>query len=304
MHRPPGITVEAIGGLGNQLFVFAVGRALAAKNDCPLYVDKTWYLSADDRTYQLRDFTNPAIDLDDRGRGRKTGRRCTNVGRRVRNRIPRGLSSRMTDRLFVERGFSYDPAVLALPPGTRLRGFFQSWRYFQEIGPVLRQEILSLTAPSTWYSEMKRESCKEDEWIAIHVRRGDYMMPFSLNYHGIVQREYYARALRLVFSLIGEQRVVVFSDDPNAASELLSGLSPSISHVRPPAGASALESIALMSEAKAVITANSSFSWWAAWLGDRAGRPVIAPRPWFDGVTISENDLLLPTWLSVGKETV
>ena len=94
----------------------------------------------------------------------------------------------------------------------------------------------------------------------------------------------------------------VVSDDLQAALRELAPLGEAT--VLAPTGATALDEMLLMSRAPALITANSSFSWWAAWIGDTAERPVIAPRPWFDDIAVDSRDLLRPDWLTLDRRAM
>ena len=149
---------------------------------------------------------------------------------------------------------------------------------------------------------MEKELASRGPWIAVHVRRGDYLKPRNSSYHGLLGASYYEPALSKL-SLRGcDFRVVAFSDDPDAALELFGAQASSVETVRPPAESNPAESMLLMSQAGAIVTANSSFSWWAGWLADPAASTVVCPVPWFSQAGADESDLRPPTWVAIDAD--
>lgn len=287
-----GITAELVGGLGNQLFTYAAAYSRSRTLDCPLYIDTTWYQGNLHRRLELNQ-ANIA--------GTYT----------ATSPILRKVSSVLTNRLFpnkglvcgtfIEKHFEFDDQVLNVPIGTSLRGYFQSWKYFESSETQIRNQVRSLRFCSNWYNLMSREFATSDPWVAIHVRRGDYLNPGTNEFHGILQEDYYRAALEIVNEVHGVMPIKVFSDDILAAKSLLSHITDRLEFVNPPVESSSLENLLLMSQASGIITANSSFSWWAAWVGHRFDRTVIVPDPWFQKVDISNSDLFPDSWTLVNS---
>jgi len=113
---------------------------------------------------------------------------------------------------------------------------------------------------------------------------------------------YYDRALRIAKDLVGDLPIVVFSDDSNGTYSLPVDLQSDVHAISAPEESRPIETLNIMASSRAMITANSSFSWWGAWLGENPERPVICPRPWFTTRLIDYRDLLLPQWISIGRE--
>ena len=185
--------------------------------------------------------------------------------------------------------------------GTRLEGYFQSWRYFSEIADPLRGQIRNLRSPSTWYEEMLAE-LSEEAWVGVHIRRGDYATAQYRDTFGPVSLEYIARGLNFLRAIQGPMKSVIFTDDPdNVRRELrasgVEALADAV--IEPPVNSDPLESMLLLSQATHLVLSNSSFSWWAAFLGDKPDRLVVAPRPWFLGLDHDTRDLLMPNWLTL-----
>jgi hypothetical protein len=203
--------------------------------------------------------------------------------------------------VFTEASFAYDARIEQIPIGTTLLGFFQSWRYFESIGDELRERMRCLLDPSPWYREMCRRITPGDGSVILNVRRGEYVLPRIQAVHGLATKEYYRRALGLVRGLGANGPVYVMTDSLDDVLEELADL-PDLVPIRPPAGADGCELIALLARADALVVANSSFSWWGGWLGERPGRPVVAPRPWFTDRSVDTHDLIPPGWITLDRE--
>jgi hypothetical protein len=203
----------------------------------------------------------------------------------------------------VAQNFPTDPQVFASQLGDSLSGYFQSYQYFADVQSDIRDQLRSIVDPSPWFLETERMLQSIGPWISLHVRRGDYLNAGTREVHGILSIGYYAQALRTMRMLVPDQtKVVVFSDEVDSAEKFLKVLGVDMVFIQDPPRSKGIESINLMSLSAGSIIANSSFSWWGAWLGDRENRPVIAPRPWINDPTRHERDLLPPRWLTLGNE--
>jgi len=200
-------------------------------------------------------------------------------------------------QVFQENDFSYDPRIEEISIGTSLIGYFQSWKYFQSISAELRTSILKHAPRSDWFQTEQRLLGGMKPWIALHVRRGDYAEPFNAQFHGLTSRDYYETAIKSIESKLGSCNVVLFSDEPDVAAELIGAIHPITRIIKAPDDSHPMESILLMSQANAIITANSSFSWWAAWLANLEPALTFAPDPWFASADKDERDLCPPQWV-------
>jgi hypothetical protein len=284
-----GITIRPVGGLGNQLFVYATGLAAAERLRCPLYVLDGWYSSQSLRVFELDSI-------------RCRGQIVHQMDARNPRRRPSSLSllSRQR-RLFRERTFAYDPSFAQVSVGTELQGYFQSWRYFDQYREAIRSDVSEIQSPTDWFHETRAALDRLGSWAAVHIRRGDYLNPGPKEVHGIAGADYYHRALEIVDSRLGDLPIVAFSDEPDEARAVLASLGRTCTVVNPPEESRPVESVNLLSGATAAVIANSSFSWWGAWLGEPSTQLVVAPRPWFDDPTIVDRDLLPVNWVSVGR---
>lgn len=193
------------------------------------------------------------------------------------------------------------PGILQLPDNSYLRGYFQSWKYFDGHQEEVRSRVRKLSNPSVWFSERAQELRASPTWIGVHFRLGNYLSHPEM---GVVNEIYYRRAFRLLdkFGYAGA-RTIVFSDSVETARKLEVFANrrnveffDSIGSSRP------IETMLLMSEAAALVIGNSTFSWWAAYMGQAEKRPVIYPRPWLAREDFDDRDLFYPEWIGLGRE--
>lgn len=286
-----------MGGLGNQLFVYAAGRALAEKYGYQLFVDSSGYTGSNPRDFELDSFasrfTNLPADLRSGKILRPALDRATSARQKIRQVIPNSQARKLN------KAFIYKSPPKKTRETLRLKGYFQSWRYFELISSSLRQELRDISEPSDWFFETAARLAASPFSVGVHVRRGDYV---SNPYMGIVPDSYYEGALSLLRDVQKDATVYVFSDEPHAVqdSNFLEAWRKNIVFLSPPRESRPVETVNLMSNCGHLVMANSSLSWWGAWLGDRPSRYVIYPRPWLEGAYVDDRDLALPHWISMG----
>jgi hypothetical protein len=303
------ITVSLIGGLGNQMFQYAAGKALAERHDVPLALDLSGF-----RNYALRSFLLDRLSVPEA----ELARASEASAEKTPHNFTRALWMQRIDRLLVCTGlpklvasptqyrephFHYDPAFEALGPKTSLFGYFQSERYFSSIAKTLR-DCLSPREPLSAISvEVLTRIERSLLPVSVHVRRGDYLNHGTAEFHGILGESYYREAIDRIDAALGEGAdFFIFSDDPAAAEQVLNFMPKSrLIHVygdpeRP------WEDMALMARCRHHVTANSSFSWWGAWLNRSSDKIVVAPRAWFGPAELKKRntaDLYPPGWILV-----
>ncbi len=286
---------ELTGGLGNQLFQYAAARGLCVREARALYF--AWHLHRGDthRRFMLDVFRLGAgVGPVPLGRTRL----CW-LGLRspLRNRKAGPLWTRARCRLerLGERDFAYQP-LASVAPGVVLEGYFQSWRYFEEVQSQLRAELQLRHAPQGRNAALLRQMGDENA-ICLHVRRGDYAAdPATAAYHGLLGSAYYRAAIEELGAAARGGTFYVFSDEPAWARANLEtgGRTVVVDHnsVDEP-----WEDMRLMAGCRHFVIANSSLSWWGAWLAASPDKRVIAPRRWFQGAAHDTKDLCPPTWV-------
>jgi hypothetical protein len=291
--RAPSLRIQIEGGLGNQLFQYAAAYCAAMRLGCSLTVEMAGATAIAFRGTS-RDFAIEWLTRPDAVVRRSWHR---GLARRVLRAFPRTASR----GLFIESGFAYDSRILTIRPGTTLVGYFQSWRYFAGFEELLRNEIRSAAPRSPWFQETAGSLDASGDWTAVHVRRGDYALARNSAFHGLLGPAYYRSAVEQIRRHIPSGPLVLFSDEPTSALSALSEVSDEVIIVTPEQEAHPMESIMLMSRASAVITANSSFSWWGAWLAG-PNVPVACPATWFRGARYDEADLRPPSWITAASD--
>jgi hypothetical protein len=285
-----------MGGLGNQMFQYAAGRRLAYVHRTELKLDLSWFneiaAKATPRKYELAAFKfHPLIaSSEDVARYLKPPYLLSALN--VLNR----LFPLVGQKHITEKHFHFDPAILSLPDNVYLDGYWQSPRYFVDIEEVIRSEF-TITSELTALNKQITEFIARTESVAVHIRRGDYVAnPVTSRYHGTCTLDYYRAAVDAIASRVKKPHFFLFSDDPAWTKNNLLSIQPMtmIDHNGPD---KAYEDMRLMSLCRHHIIANSSFSWWGAWLSRRPDKIVVAPRKWFGEKQVNTDDLLPEQWL-------
>jgi hypothetical protein len=288
--------VRLTGGLGNQLFQYAAARRLALVRGVQLVLDIGWFRHEAPaypvpRPYALECLGLPArlvslkpatIARWERGQAARLG---LWTGRRIR--LPVIHQSEAWDTI--------DERVLNAPGDVMLLGYWQSERYFEDAAETIRAELRLPAAPDARFGQLL-ETIEASEAIAVHVRRGDYVtVPQVAERHGTLSPAYYHQAVSLVAERAGgDAHVFVFSDDPEWAEEHLALELPA-THVGRTTWPAPAE-LRLMVSCRHHVIANSSWSWWGAWLAEPAGQVVVAPRDWFRDRSTA---IVPPRWMTI-----
>ncbi|MDP3792937.1 MAG: alpha-1,2-fucosyltransferase [bacterium] len=281
------IIVKLMGGLGNQLFQYALGRRLALKNKTELFLDISRLESyGKPRQYSL---SHLAI----------AGSIATNkqlAKLKIINLFdffkPYGKKS-----IIRERGYPFDPSVINAPRNVYLDGHWQTEKYFKDIEDTIRRDITIKDPPDKKYLTIL-DKIRRTNSVSLHVRRTDYLVGKNTSVFTICQLEYYKQALMFIAQKIGIQELFVFSDDIEWANKNISFPCP-ITFVSDSNFADYQE-LMLMSSCKHNIIANSTFSWWGAWLNNNPQKIVITPKNWFvAAAAIDEKDMIPSTWIKI-----
>ena len=286
------ITVKLMGGLGNQLFQYAAGRRLALLNNAEMRLDlSSFYVrqkSTTVRHYELQRF-NIQATWQQPARFERVLLRLPYLSSLRQKMLLRGMSC------VKEKYYHFDPTFLKLRGNIYLDGYWQSYKYFEDIRSKLLAELTLNTLPSDANFKMARE-IEQSESVVLHVRRGDYITNTQAQkFHGVCGIDYYQQAIEAIQKKIVNPHFFVFSDDPAWTQEHIKISSPT-TYVTHNLSNQGYEDLRLMNKGKHFIIANSSFSWWGAWLSRHKNKIVYAPRRWFADESINTNDLIPSTW--------
>ncbi|MCX7650366.1 MAG: alpha-1,2-fucosyltransferase [Flavobacteriales bacterium] len=285
-------------GLGNQLFQYALGRRLALERSVDLLADTSWYDTINPeftpRTYLLDRF-HTCLKRAAPDAVRKIESPHLLPGIRRLYYVWQARLPYYKRRVVKEQGPGFDSRVLECGSHVVLKGFWQSEKYFSSIREVLLQEIKPLHIPETLI-KMAEKLENEEGSVAVHVRRGDYAKTDSE--HILLDSSYYKKAIETLKSHIAEKLYFyIFSEEPVDAG--IVGLPEGEIRVMPAHPQSPEWDLWLMSRCRHFIIANSSFSWWAAWLCTNAGKKVIAPARRHKNPAFDSPDFLPESWIKI-----
>ena len=275
------IVVNVYGGLGNQLFQYAAGRQLSEKHHSWLKLDIRNFERDKRRQYALRYFNikENFFRPFERTKLKLIGRVKRLTGKSV---------------IYKEQKLDFDPRVLTLGNNVYLDGHWQSEKYFKSIENIIRSEFVIKTPPSAMNARYL-ERIKSVNAVAVHIRRGDYVSDAVTNaVHGVCDMSYYSEAVNRIAMEVSNPSFFIFSDDMRWTMEnvvITQYPATYVDHNRD----AAHEDLRLMYSCKHHIIANSSFSWWGAWLGSHTDKKVIAPKQWFKS-EITNKDIVPEEW--------
>jgi len=275
--------VRLNGGLGNQMFQYAFGRRLSLKHKRPLFLDP-WYLIKDPkREYEMGCFVLRGF------------------------RIPDYLSTRLQkffkllpERYYYsEKNLSFDRLALKKRKATIYEGYWQSYKYFFDTAFIISEDFNFRNPPSPDNSRLL-EKIKTTNSVSVHVRRGDYVNEKrTREFHGIVAKSYYKKAFSIIEKKVENPTFFFFSDEINwVKKNFVIGHASYFIDVNQGENNN-YEDMRLMMNCKHNIIANSSFSWWAAWLNKNKKKIVIAPEKWFNDPTINTKDKFPKNWIKL-----
>lgn len=294
------IIVRLIGGLGNQMFQYAAGRSLAKHHNTELKLDITRFNKIKNitpRKYYLSHMRINEIFATDDDLNHVT-KFTFRIKKKFFFEIYRVF--KWDPPIFVEKEpyFQFYPDFFALTDNVYLEGYWQSERYFKPIENEIRSEFVLKEKPDLPNALMAEEILKSNA-VSIHIRRGDYLSnPITFDYHGVCSLEYYYTAINLIAKKISDTHFYIFSDDPKWVQQNLKLNFPH-THVTHNQESKDYMDLWLMSLCKHHIIANSSFSWWGAWLSNNKDKIVIAPKNWFNQPDIDTKDLIPDSWYQV-----
>jgi Glycosyl transferase family 11 len=270
------IVAKLAGRLGNQMFQYATARSLAARIGTDVKLDTSWIESK--RVGQPIRYELGAFELDVQvGNVFEFARlsaddRLIRALQRVRPLRPPVL------KVIRERpGGEFVPQVLTARDNVYLDGFWQSAEYFEDHDWLIRRDFTFRSALTPSGATFARDIARSTS-VSVHVRRGDYV---NSSFMYSLDSGMYERAIEIVTSQVGDVRIFVFSDEPDWCEVNLRFDYPTVVVRHEDDDDHSLEDLHLMSLCDHHVIANSSFSWWGAWLNPRTEKIVVAPRRWF-----------------------
>ncbi len=287
------IVVRLMGGLGNQLFQYAAGRHLALLNNTPLFLDTTFLESTLEgttvRKYELGAFNILAEIADEKLFQNFHGSEFSKPDRMLTKIISFGKYNK-----YKSYEYGFDANLLKLKGNYYLKGFFQSEKYFKEIGLTIRKELM-IKDDFIPKDDQLIQDIKNNNSVAIHIRRGDYIRNLSsMEAHGLCTKDYYTKSIEYMKRELGNDlHFYLITDDAKwVQQEMRWDINCTLIENK-----TTIEDFYLMSLCKHNIIANSTFSWWAAWLNNNENKKVILPKHWLNNLLSESIDIAPKNWI-------
>jgi Glycosyl transferase family 11 len=295
------IIVRVKGGLGNQLFCYAAARRLAMANDVELVIDDVTGFIRDHkyrRKYALDSFSIPSRKATPWERMEPFERYRRGIAKFLAKSKPFHM------RNYIEQeGTDFDPRLLEFRlKGTAcIDGLWQSEKYFKNVEAVIRRD-LRIIPPNDAANREMAEKVRGCDSICIHVRWNGKPDAVSGN---TIERSYYTRAVQYIIDRVPTPHFFLFSDAPVASTTILSLPKEMVTRINCNSGdENAYADLWLMSHCKHFIIADSTFSWWGAWLANSESKFVVAPEVSLTGNTLWNFPGLIPDkWALISSET-
>lgn len=280
------LIVKLKGGLGNQLFQYGFGRLISNKRNEQLKLDISSLGSAKDtkRSFVLDKF-NIKAEIASK--------------EEIQKYAPSAFARFTKQKILREFHIGWQPQLLTSQK-KYFEGYWQSYLYLDPIKDKLLQEI-TLKNPFTDYYQQISSQIKNSLSVAIHIRRGDFTDNQKIkSIHQTITLEYFQKAFSLIESKLQNNTYFVFSDDIAWVKTNLKTNFPT-TYVSPEKNSEATQELILMSQCQHQIIANSTFSWWAAYLNQNLNKIVIAPKKWNNKYQKHYQHLLPKDWLSLNN---
>lgn len=284
-ETPPMVIVKLYGGLANQMFQYAAGKALSEKMKTKVHLDLSWF----DNIKGNSDVVQRVFELDGFGIQSKP------LGFFARRKL---AQNRLT--VFTEEGYEYQQGFDDLRGDILLDGYWQSFLYFKNYEDEVREAFAFKRFPEGSENQKLLTRIARSSSVSIHVRRGDYNTKRGRSFHGLLGIDYYKRAVDDLKAKMGLKNIelFLFSDEIEWCKKNLTFDIPT-TYVDSNSLNKGVDDMQLMAACDHNIIANSSFSWWAAWLNNNPSKIVYAPAAWFVGKSMNTKDLIPIEWQKI-----
>lgn len=298
------ITVKLSGGLGNQMFQYAMARSLALKKNTKVKLDLTTlnhrlpgrgYVF---RTYDL-DFFNLGAEFSLLSKFSKYFKNIAFILSKIQIGIKNKL---LPGSVFKEKEYYlYDPEIFKTSEHVYLDGFWQSKKYFEDYEDIIRQEF-SFHLPLSAKAQELSEKILNSQSVCINIRRGDYVsMKSNADFFGILPLEYFQQGIEMIKQKVNNPYFFIFTDDMKWCQENFNLSENTFFVSNDYSGERYIDKFHLMTLCRHFIIPNSTYGWWAAWLSSNKEKIVIAPKKWITDEKLNNNtkDLIPDSWIRI-----
>ncbi len=294
------VVVKLNGGLGNQMFQYALAYIITLKHNSQLLIDKELFnLTEKTPGHTPRNYEMGVFGIDEPTASNSDILFFERLS--LIHKIRRELNLNYP-KMCYENNFRFDNKIRQVKPPVYLRGFFQSFKYFKGFEDDLKELFKFSEEKLDDENKGILENIKSSKSVAIHIRRGDYVEDkITQKFHGNCSQDYYDQAISKIKEFDEDVEFFFFSDDIKWVENEFRNYRIKKTFVGSNAGKNSWKDMLLMSQCNYNIIANSSFSWWAAWLNKNDFKKVIAPSRWFNNPEKEQYtfDLIPDEWIRI-----
>lgn len=294
------LIINIIGGLGNQMFCYAFAQAMKHHYQTPIALHVGGFEDVkDNRGFELSNI----FEIDDLIiTNFKEIEYLTNYSTKFYYKLRRRiLGPRKTH--ISEKVHRFDPLMFTLSTKRTifLEGLWQDEDYFKDISDIIRQKF-RFTSALDKQNKQFLENIATSNSVSIHVRRGDYISnpQYSSILGNICNLQYYSNALKQLEDIETNLSIFIFSDDIEWVKKHFEFLkNKDVTYISHNKGLDSYKDMQLMSNCKHNIIANSTFSWWGAWLNNNPNKKIFAPKVWFNDPHLADNHIVPDDWIKI-----
>lgn len=294
------LIINTIGGLGNQMFCYAFSQAMKHHYQIPIALHVGGFEDVkDNRGFELSNI----FEIDDLIIANfKEIEYLTNYSTKFHYKLRRRMLGPRETHIS-EKIHRFDPQMLTLSTKKTifLEGLWQDEDYFKDISDIIRQKF-RFTPALDKENKQFLEDIVTSNSVSLHVRRGDYISnpEYSSILGNICNLQYYSNALKQLEDIEKDLSIFVFSDDIEWVKEHFEFLKDKdVTYINHNKGLDSYKDMQLMSNCKHNIIANSTFSWWGAWLNNNPDKKIFAPKVWFNDPHLADNHIVPDNWIKV-----
>lgn len=295
------IIAKLISGLGNQLFQYAVSRQLSLARHVHLKLDTSFFSSQNLRSFKLHHYSIAAeVATEDAVNSILDVYSSRSLYAKLYRRAEPYLPKQYHHRFYEKEWWTFEPELFSVTSNVYLDGYWQHYKYLENLNPVILDELRLKEFPAKDASEYLNEIQGQPESVAVHIRRGDYVTDKdALNFMGVLPVSYYNRSIEYINNRVSNPSFYFFSDDLDWVKDTIK-VNAQVHYVDIANGAKDYVELDLMSKCSHNIIANSSFSWWGAFLNRNPEKIVVAPKKWVVPEEVNKRiELILPSWVKM-----
>ena len=307
IDQDKAIKIYARGGLGNQLFQYGAAFHLSHLLNLPIFVDSVlvstnakFNTGLGKRSLELNSFENGLNFLPEKSKfASRLQSKILGINRLAGDYFPKLLiklgtyANEFNDQIEI---FNQIKSPISL------NSYCSTPKYFFDCGQEVTSQITKIKNPTNWYFEWQQK-IQSEKPIGLNIRLGDYQN--LKNIYGEVDPEYYFSSVELLRNLLGERPIWIFSDDPELAQRILEPKFGKLQFVSHPENRRPIEYLNVLANCEGIVCANSSFSWWGAYVASQQNSEVkvVFPRPMFNTTKFKEPFNWLPSnWITLGRK--